>query len=137
MVLPALTPHYRDLVELLGLVSVLTFVGSLLAIPWLIGRLPVDYFIQHRRKVEERHKQHPLAARIIFVVRNGFGTLFLLAGIAMLLLPGQGIITILIGISLMDFPRKHLLVDALIRRPRVAKTLNWLRRKQNKTPFAL
>lgn len=132
-----LTPNLRHLVELLGLVSVITFFGSLLAIPWLIGRLPANYFTLHRRKVEERHKQHPFVARMIFVLRNGIGTLFLLAGIAMLLLPGQGIITILIGFSFMDFPKKHALEDTLIRRPSVLKSLNWLRRKQKKQPFVV
>jgi hypothetical protein len=133
--MPDLSPGYRELVELLGLVSVLTFAGSLLVIPWLIGRLPVNYFIQHRQKVKERHKRHPLFARIILVLRNGLGSLFLLAGIAMLVLPGQGIITILIGFSFMDFPQKHKLEDTLLHRPGVAKTLNWLRRKQKKQPF--
>lgn len=134
--LDMLSPGYKNLVELLGLVSVVTFAGSLIAIPWLIGRLPVNYFIQHRQKVEERHKRHPLVAKIIFVLRNGLGSLFLLAGIAMLVLPGQGIITILIGFSFMDFPKKHKLEETLVRRPGVVKTLNWLRRKQKKQPFA-
>jgi hypothetical protein len=131
-----LSPGYRELVELLGLVSIITFVGSLVVIPWLIGRLPVNYFIQHRLKVEERHKRHPLLARTIFVLRNGVGSLFLLAGIAMLVLPGQGIFTILIGFSFMDFPQKHKLEEALFHRPGVVRTLNWLRRKQKKQPFA-
>jgi UDP-N-acetylmuramyl pentapeptide phosphotransferase/UDP-N-acetylglucosamine-1-phosphate transferase len=134
--LDMLSPGYKHLVELLGLVSVITFVGSLIAIPLLIGRLPVNYFIQHRQKVEERHKRHPLVAKIIFVLRNGLGSLFLLAGIAMLVLPGQGIITILIGFSFMDFPKKHKLEETIVRRPGVAKALNWLRRKQKKQPFA-
>lgn len=134
--LPDLPMGYRAIAEWLGVLSVITFFGSLLVIPWLIGRLPADYFLQHRHKVEERHKRHPLVARIIFVLRNGFGILFLLAGMVMLLLPGQGIITILIGLSFMDFPRKHAMEDALIRRPGVAKALNWVRRKQKKQPFA-
>ena len=126
---------YRGIVEWLGLLSAITFFGSLLVIPWLIGRLPADYFVQHRHRVEERHKRHPIVTRIIFVLRNGLGILFLLAGMAMLVLPGQGIITLLIGMSFMDFPKKHALEDALIRRPGVARALNWLRRKQKKQPF--
>ena len=135
--MPVLSPELREIAEWLGLFSALTFFGSLLAVPWLIGRLPTDYFIQHRRKVEARHTRHPLVARIVFVLRNTLGTGLLLAGITMLVLPGQGIITILIGISCMDFPRKHRLMDALVRRPGVVSTLNWLRKKQNKPPFAL
>ena len=134
--LPDLPTGYRDIVEWLGALSVITFIGSLLVIPWLIGRLPADYFLQHRHKVEERHKRHPLVARLIFVLRNGLGILFLLAGMVMLVLPGQGIITLLIGFSFMDFPKKHALEDALIHRPGVARALNWVRRKQKKQPFA-
>ncbi len=127
--------HYSLVVELLGILSVLTFIGSLIAIPWIIGRLPVDYIILHRKLVEERHGRHPVWAKIIFVTRNVVGIFFLLAGIAMLVLPGQGIITILIGISFMDFPRKHKFVDYLIQRPRVIRLLNWIRRKEKKPPF--
>ena len=58
-----------------------------------------------------------------------------MAGVAMILLPGQGLITILIGISFMDFPAKQQLVDALVRRPRVIRLLNWIRQKEKKPPF--
>ncbi len=133
----ALSPQLREIGEWLGLLSVFTFVGSLLAVPWLIGRLPADYFIQHRRQVAARHQRHPAIAQLVFILRNTVGLGLLLAGIAMLVLPGQGIITILIGMSFMDFPGKHRLVDALVRRPGVARTLNWLRAKQNKPPFVL
>jgi len=126
---------YETLLECLGLLSVLTFLGSIVAIPWIIARLPVDYFISHRRKVTARHERHPIAARLIFVMRNLTGGLFLLAGILMLVLPGQGLITIVIGLSLMDFPKKHTLVDYLLRRPKVMKLLNWIRKKEKKPPF--
>ncbi len=126
---------YTYFLEGLGILSLLTFTGSLIVVPWLIARLPADYFIRHRRLVEERHRRHPLMARIIFVLRNGIGTVFLLAGVAMLVLPGQGILTILLGISLMDFPGKHRLLEFLIRRPRVIRSLNWIRRQVRKPPF--
>lgn len=135
--MPDLSLHLREIVQGLGLLSVITFVGSLFIIPWLIGRLPAEYFLRHRHLVEERHRRHPLVAKLIFVLRNSLGIGFLLAGIAMLVLPGQGIITILIGITFMDFPKKHKLEDTLVRRPGVIRTLNWLRRKQHKPPFVL
>lgn len=127
--------EYSRLLEWLGLLSVVTFIGSLIAIPWVISRLPVNYFIRHRELVAARHERHPLIAKIIFVSRNAIGFVFLLAGTAMLVLPGQGIITILIGISFMDFPKKHHFVDYLVRRPKVVKLLNWIRKKENKPPF--
>lgn len=130
-----LSPELRMAVEWLGLVSVITFIGSLLAIPWLISRLPSDYFLRHRQEVQERHRRHPAIARVIVILRNSVGLALLLAGIAMLILPGQGIITILIAITCMDFPQKHRLEDALIRRPGIERSLNWLRHKQKKQPF--
>ena len=126
---------YTRQLELLGLLSVLTFIGSLVAIPWIIARLPENYFIRHRQLVAERHKSHPLLARITLVFRNALGLVFLVAGIAMLVLPGQGVITILIGLSFMDFPKKHQAVDYLVRRRRVIKLLNWIRQKEKKPPF--
>lgn len=127
--------RYSFAFELLGVLSLLTFIGSLIAIPWIIGKLSVDYFILHRKRVQERHDLHPVRAKIIFVTRNITGILFFLAGMVMLILPGQGIITVLIGISFMDFPRKHKIVDYLIRRPKVIKMLNWIRGKERKPPF--
>jgi len=128
--------EYASLLEWLGVLSIVTFTGSLIAVPWIIARLPVNYFVQHRRLVTERHESHPFMAKIIFLTRNGIGGLFLLAGIAMLVLPGQGIITILIGITLIDFHKKHTVIDFLVRQPRVIKLLNWIRHKEKKPPFA-
>lgn len=127
--------EYSQLLEWLGLLSVLTFFGSLIAIPWVISRLPADYFVRHRQMVKEKHEHHPFRARITFVFRNTIGFIFLLAGIAMLVLPGQGIVTILIGISFMDFPKKNQLVDYLFHLPRVRRFLNWIRKKEKKPPF--
>jgi hypothetical protein len=130
-----LLEHYSGVVELLGILSVLTFIGSLIVIPLIIGRLPVDYFIRHRQLVAIRHKRHPVLARFIFIVRNCLGFLLVFAGILMLVLPGQGIITILVGISFIDFPSKQRIVDNLIQRPRIVRLLNWIRRKEKKPPF--
>lgn len=130
-----LTDDYTLLLEWLGLVSFLTFIGSLITIPWIIARLPANYFIRHREVVAKRHESHPLMAKLIFAGRNIIGILFFMAGVAMLLLPGQGLITILIGISFMDFPAKQQLVDTLVRRPRVIRLLNWIRQKEKKPPF--
>ena len=127
--------EYSSLLEWLGFLSVLTFIGSLIAIPWIIAKLPVNYFIRHRQLVAESHSRHPLIARLTFVLRNFVGIVFLIAGIVMLVLPGQGIITILIGISFMDFPKKHHLVDYLVRRQKVIRFLNWIRKKEKKPAF--
>ena len=123
------------MLQLVGLFSLLTFLLSLIAVPWLIGRMSPEFFLSHRQVVDARHRRHPLLALGIFILRNGIGFGLLLAGLAMLVLPGQGLLTMLIGVCVMDFPGKHILVERVIRARQVQQALNWIRRKQGKEPF--
>ena len=116
----------------LTILSVITFVGSLILIPWLILRMDSDYFVRHHEQVVERKENHPIAAVIIYLLRNSMGLFLMLIGIVMLILPGQGVLTMIIGLSIMDFPGKHGVIDKIIRNKRVEDSLNWIRRKGNK-----
>lgn len=119
----------------LGIFSMVTFVGSLMVVPWLIRRLQPDFFLTHWQKVDARHRRHPLLALVILLARNGLGLLLLLAGIAMLVLPGQGLLTMLMGLCFMDFPGKRRILDGLVQRSSIQRTLNWIRRKQHRPEF--
>lgn len=123
------------MLELLGLFSLLTFVGSLVAVPWLIGRMPADYFMTHWQQVDQRHKRHPAVALITMVARNLLGLLLFMAGFAMLFLPGQGLLTMLVGVCVMDFPGKRHLLDTIVEKSSVQRGLNWVRRKRGKREF--
>ncbi len=125
----------NEMLQLLGLFSVVTFIGSLIAVPWLIGRMQPDYFVTHWHKVDARHRRHPVLAAVIWLVRNGSGFCLLVAGVIMLFLPGQGLLTILVGLCLMDVPGKRRLLDRLAAIPSIQKALNWIRRKQGKAEF--
>ena len=127
--------NYAHVLEWLGLLSALTFFGSLIAVPMVIARMPADYFISYRQKIAQCRRRHPIITWIVFVFRNSIGFFFVLAGIAMLVLPGQGILTILIGIAMMDVPGKHRLVEHLIGRRSVMRGLNWIRKKAHQPPF--
>ena len=59
-----------------------------------------------------------------------------LFGLLMLVLPGQGILTLLAGLVLLDFPGKFLLLRWLARKDRILRSLNWIRKKGHKEPFA-
>jgi hypothetical protein len=63
------------------------------------------------------------------VGKNLLGLVFVLAGVAMLVLPGQGILTILIGLMLMNFPGKRGLEQRLVQQPSVWRAINWIRSK--------
>lgn len=125
-----------QLFEIVGLLSLLMFVGSLATLPVLVNRLSVDYFIRHRKGRPSIETGSPTRALLYYVLRNVVGGGLVLVGIVMLVLPGQGILTILIGVCVMDFPGKHILIERAVRFERVRNSLNWMRRKGGKPAFS-
>ena len=126
------TANYHQYFVWVGIVSFVVFVASLLLTPILLGKIPQDYFVHtNQHKVEINHLGH----LIIVVVRSLVGFVLLIAGIIMLVTPGQGIISILLGLFLMEFPGKRKLELKLINHEPTFKALNWLRGKANKDPF--
>ncbi len=121
-----------QILQWLGILSVVTFIGSLLIVPWLILHMEPQYFIRHRVEVMQRHRRHPVLTILLLIVRNTVGLFLLAAGLAMLVLPGQGVLTLLIGLSFMDFPGKHQLLEKAVQNRKVQDSLNWIRRKGNK-----
>ena len=110
------------------------FVGTIVAIPIILNRLPVNYF-QHDLEHKWMEDYHPIFRNIGLVVKNTVGLIFLLAGIAMLVLPGQGILTMVIGVSLLDFPGKRKLEHKLLTQAMVFQAINSIRAKCSKPPF--
>ena len=114
--------------------SVIAFVGTLIAIPAILIRLPPDYFQNHHHQPWFAN-HHPVVRTLGLIVKNLIGIIFLLAGIAMLFLPGQGLLTMLLGILFIDFPGKHRLEKKLIQHPKILQAINAFREKAGKTPF--
>ena len=114
--------------------SFVAFIGTLIAIPAILIRLPADYFQNHHHKPWFAN-HHPFVRSLGLLVKNILGFIFLIAGIAMLVLPGQGLLTMLLGIVFIDFPGKHALEQKLIRHPQILKAINSLRKKADKPPF--
>jgi hypothetical protein len=120
----------------LTIASAIGFVGSLIAIPMILVRLPSDYF--DTRTPRHCMKDHHPALRLSgLIIKNIVGIVFLLAGFAMLFLPGQGLLTMLIGISLMDFPGKRQLEAKMVGQPTLLGIINGMRRKFDKPPLTL
>jgi hypothetical protein len=69
--------------------------------------------------------------------KNILGVILVLAGIVMLIGPGQGILTILIGLVLLDIPGKRPFEARLIKRPKVLSAVNNLRAKYEKPPLEI
>lgn len=71
------------------------------------------------------------------IAKNLAGLLLVAAGVVMLIGPGQGILSILTGLILMDIPGKRPLEARLIKRPAVLGAINALREKYSKPPLVL
>lgn len=125
-----------DLLIGLTVASVIGFIGSLIAIPLILVRLPADYF-DTRIPRHWMRNHHPLLRLVGLVVKNIVGAVFFLAGFAMLFLPGQGLLTMLIGVSLMDFPRKRELEAKMVGQPTLLGVINTMRQKFHKPPLTL
>jgi hypothetical protein len=116
--------------------SMVFFVGTLIAIPFILVRLPADYFdVRVPRPWMEDH--HPVLRLLGHIVKNAVGAIFLFAGFLMLFLPGQGVLTMLIGISMLDFPGKRKVEAKLIGQPTVLSVINGMRQRFNKPPLLL
>lgn len=118
-------------------VSAIAFFGTLLLVPWILVRLPADYFSRHRKKRVPVKVPHPATRVVMLVGKNLLGGVLLLVGVAMLVLPGQGLLTILIGLLLLDFPGKYRIQRYLVSRGPVVKSINWLRERRGRKPLQL
>tara|TARA_R110002072_G_scaffold149807_1_gene297751 strand:- start:118 stop:525 length:408 start_codon:yes stop_codon:yes gene_type:complete len=115
--------------------SLLALIATIFGVPWVVTRLPKDYFVRAERVVWRASFDAPLLSLIISMLKNLLGLLLVVLGLIMLVTPGQGIVTLLIGLLLMNFPGKYHLERWLVLRPGVLKGLNWLRRRQGQLPF--
>jgi len=121
-----------------GAVSLAMFLGTLVAVPVLLVKMPEDYFTTSRHeKLEDWRGEHPLLRWSARILKNVLGTLLVILGLLLLVLPGQGLLTILLGITLLDLPGKRRLEVALLRQRGVARAVNWLRRKYNRPPLEM
>jgi Putative transmembrane protein (PGPGW) len=120
----------------LAALSIVFFVGTLIAIPFILVRLSADYFdVRVPRPWMQDH--HPVLRVAGHIVKNVVGAVFLIAGFLMLFLPGQGVLTMLIGISMLDFPGKRKIEAKLIGQPTVLNVINSMRKKCGKPPLVL
>lgn len=129
--------HNETVLEWLGALSAISFLGSLIAVPVLVARIPEDYFCRSRDTEHSFRHRHPIAVVIVLIIKNVLGFFVLLSGIAMLVLPGQGLLTVLLGLMLLNFPGKRRLEMTLIRNRNVLSAVNWIRHKAGRSPLKI
>ena len=123
------------LLQFLAWLSLITFSLSLICIPWIVARLPKDYFRAPSQAKRVPQYRASVKKVMLLILRNIVGILLLAAGVAMLFLPGQGLITMIMGLAVMSFPYKQLLLHTVTRPIPVQRSLDWIRKKSNKDSF--
>jgi hypothetical protein len=124
---------------ILGIVIfALTFCASLGIISFILVKVPATYFQEsHTRDFwVERHAAIRWAG---VIAKNLLGMVLVLLGILMSIpgVPGQGLLTILLGVMLLDFPGKRQLELKLVSRPMILEKINRLRHRFSKPPLLL
>jgi hypothetical protein len=118
--------------------SLAALIAAVVAVPLIVVRIPRGYFRQPRRiRVPLAERRHPLLRVLLLLAKNALAAAFVAAGVAMLVLPGQGILTLLVGVMLADFPGKYRIERWLVSRPPVLRGVNWLRRRAGRPPLEL
>ena len=126
---------YKVNIILLGTVSFVIFVFSLISIKWLVALIPSDYFIN--RNSSKFKIAYPSLWLVSTIIKNILGYTLIIGGILMLFLPGQGLFTIFVGLLLSNYPGMFYLERKLIAMPKIYKTVNWLRKKSNQPPLKI
>jgi hypothetical protein len=115
---------------------VLSVVLSALLVGIVLVKVPANYFASDYHR-EFLPNSSWLTRWGAVIAKNIAGVILILAGIVMLIGPGQGILTILIGLVLLDIPGKRPMEARIIKRPAVLVAINKLRAKYNKPPLEL
>ena len=127
---------YGPLLAALGTLSVLLLAVTLFATPWLLSRLPADYFRSASEEPDETDTPHRDLRRLLpLIARNAAGSLLIVLGLVMMITPGPGLVALLLGLTLCRFPGKRALLQRLAARPDVFASLNWIRRRRGTVPF--
>jgi hypothetical protein len=115
--------------------SVATFLIGLVLVPAMVLRIPANYFLHDRRRPLSSSARHPAVTLLLSGAKNLLGAALLIVGVALLFLPGQGVLTLLVGLMIMNYPGKFVFERWLVRRPHVLPALNWLRMRYGRAPL--
>lgn len=117
------------------------WVVALVVCLWVVHRflitIPPDYFSEHHPRLDRWRDLHPALRWAWLVGKNLIGGVLIVAGIIMLVTPGQGILTLLLGLSLVDLPGKRALERRIVERPTVLKVINQMRIRAGREPLRL
>ncbi len=110
---------------------------SLPIVGYVLNRLPADYFINPdaQRPID----RHPILKWLFVLTRNAIGYFLIALGAVLSLpgVPGQGLLTVLMGVLLISFPGKHRFQRWLVTRRMILGAVNRLRARSGQPPFVM
>jgi hypothetical protein len=117
---------------------VATFALSAAFVVAVLVSLPATFFLR-RPERGLWGDRHPAIRWTGLVLKNLIGWVLIVMGLIMALpgVPGQGLLTILMGLVFADFPGKHRLERAILARPRVLGRINAVRARFGRPPLVL
>lgn len=126
--------QYQEVFVWIGLISFLTFLFGLLLMPFVIMRLPEDYFLPPQNGDQTSTVLRD-SSTLFLVFKNLMGGVLLCLGVVMLFLPGPGLMVALIGLSLVDIPGKRWVLGRILNISRLRSAINGLRGKRGRPPL--
>ena len=130
-----LSENLIDIFFILGITSIAILVISAFSIGYFIKKIPHDYFLNNTRGMSHYKNRNTIFWIITLALKNIIGYCLILGGILMLVLPGQGLLTILVGLMLSDYPGKFKLEKKIIKTKLILNTINWYRAKSDIKPI--
>jgi hypothetical protein len=105
----------------------------------MVVSIPADHFRSGRPKPASWWRGHTVLRALAFVLKNALGFVLLALGVvmAMPLVPGPGLVFILLGLSLLDFPGKRKAERRLLAVPSVIRFLNEVRARFGREPLVV
>jgi hypothetical protein len=125
-----------------ALIGILIFLGTFLAnlalVSFILIKIPADYF-KKNHKTQFWVGPNPALHAAKMIGKNILGVMLIVIGIILSIpgVPGQGLLTILLGVVLVDFPGKRHLERKLLSRQEIVKTIDRLRKKFDRPPLEL
>ena len=118
-------------------IFLVTFLANLALVSFILVKIPADYFRESQGKFLA--KQSPVVRVLALVGKNIAGVILVVVGILLSLpgVPGQGVLTILLGVMLLDFPGRRRFERWIVSSPKVLKAVNKLRKRFDKPKLVL
>jgi hypothetical protein len=111
---------------------VLSAAGSLAIVTLVLVRLPATYFAGDGPRLAGTSLVKRLGKNVLGVFLVAVGVVLSIPGV-----PGQGVLTILIGVMLIDFPGKRRIERRIVSAPKVHKAIDDLRGRFGRAPLVI